>query len=512
MKKNMNKKQWIPVLAIILVGAVLAIFILFGGKPKADAEGGEGEHAEQNHASAESKGEHGDDHDEGSAKGKHGGKLVTDGTYSLEIVAPAEGSTAPFRIYVSNEGKPVSPNTVSAAGVLTLANGDKHKLAFVEEKDSFTTAVSLPEPRAYSADFTLTASDKSYKFSFAESEGKIEMQDEQIKTAGILTAKAVPGEINTALIVPGQIRYNEDKTAHVVPRLAGVVENVSANLGQLVKRGQVLAVIASTGLSEQRSELLTAQKRLALARLTAEREKKLWQEKISAEQDYLQAQQAMQEAEIAVRNAQQKLAAIGASSGSARSLSSFEIRAPFDGTVMEKHVSLGEAVKEDTNIFTISNLSEVWAEVDVAAKDIDQVRVGEKVVVKATASTASTSGTISYVGSLLGEQTRTAKAHIVVTNPKGAWRPGLSVTVEIVAGQTSAPVTVAAEAIQSVNDKPTVFLRVPGGFQPQEVTVGVSDGKNVAVTKGLTTGAEYAAKGSFTLKSEQGKSSVEHAH
>ena len=279
-----------------------------------------------------------------------------------------------------------------------------------------------------------------------------------------------------------------------------------------MKKGQVLAVIASTGLSEQRSELLTAQKRLSLARTTFEREKKLWEDKISAEQDYLQARQAMQEAEIAVQNARQKLEALGASATSARGLNSYEVRAPFDGMVMEKHLSLGEAVKEDASIFTISDLSTVWAEVAVPAKELNAIRVGEKVVVNATAFDAKATGTVAYVGSLIGEQTRTAKARVSLANPNMAWRPGLFVNVEVVSGQTEAPVAISAEAIQTIENKPTVFLSVPSGFVAQEVTLGRSDGKVVEVTKGLQTGAPYASTNSFILKSELGKAGAEHTH
>ncbi|RYG97926.1 MAG: efflux RND transporter periplasmic adaptor subunit, partial [Alphaproteobacteria bacterium] len=264
--------------------------------------------------------------------------------------------------------------------------------------------------------------------------------------------------------------------------------------------------------SEQRSELLTAQKRLSLARTTNEREKKLWEGKISAEQDYLQARQAMQEAEIAVQNARQKLEALGASATSAGGLNSYEIRAPFNGMVMEKHLSLGEAVKEDTNIFIISDLSTVIAEVAVPAKDLNAIRVGEKVTVSATAFNAKATGTVSYVGSLIGEQTRTAKARITLANPDMAWRPGLFVNVEVLSGQTDAPVTVSAEAIQTIENKPTIFLSVPGGFVAQEVTLGRNDGKVVEVTKGVQPGASYASTNSFILKSDLGKASAEHAH
>lgn len=345
-----------------------------------------------------------------------------------------------------------------------------------------------------------------------EKPGKIALDEAQAKAAGITVSAAGVAKINSVVILPGEIRYNEDWTAHVVPRLGGVVESVPADLGQKVKKGQVLATIASTGLSEQRSELLTAQKRLSLARTTFEREKKLWEDKISAEQDYLQARQAMQEAEIAVQNARQKLEALGASTSSAGGLNNYEVRAPFDGMVMEKHLSLGEAVKEDASIFTISDLSTVWAEVAVPAKDLNAIRVGEKVTVSATAFNAKETGTVAYVGSLIGEQTRTAKARIILANPNMAWRPGLFVNVEIVSGQTDAPVTVATEAVQTIDNKPTVFLSVPGGFVAQEVTLGRSDGKVVEVTKGLQPGAPYASTNSFILKSDLGKSSAEHTH
>ncbi len=344
-----------------------------------------------------------------------------------------------------------------------------------------------------------------------EKEEKIAFTDAQVKAAGIAIESAGPARIKLSLQLPGEIRFNEDRTAHVVPRVAGVVDSVSANLGQQVKRGQVLAVLSSPSLSEQRSALQSAQRRLALARTTHEREKKLWEEKISAQQDYLQAQQAMQEAQIEVANANQKLLALGATPGSA-ALGRYELRAPFDGMVVEKHIALGEAVKEDVNVFTISDLSSVWAEISVAANNLNLVRIGEPVTIRSSAFDQTATGKVSYVGSLIGAQTRTATARVTLTNPQGIWRPGLFVNVELVASETQAPVTVSAEAIQTVEDKPTVFLRVPGGFVPQHVQTGRSDGQRVEIVGGLAPGASHAASGSFVVKSQQGKSAATHTH
>jgi len=346
-----------------------------------------------------------------------------------------------------------------------------------------------------------------------EEEGLLKLDAERARAAGVSLAEAGPALIAGTLQLPGEIRFNEDRTAHVVPRVAGVAESVAANLGQVVKKGQLLASLTSPAVSEQRSELMAAQKRLALARTTYQREKQLWQEKISAEQDYLQAQQALREAEIASANAQQKLAAIGAGSGSAGALNRFELRAPFDGVVVEKHLAVGEAVQDSTAVFTISDLRSVWAEMKVAASDLPFVRVGEKATVHATAFESRATGVVAYVGALIGQETRTAPARITLDNPDGIWRPGLFVNVDLTATGQQAAVAVANAAIQKIEgDKPVVFVPVEGGFKAQAVKLGKTDGQNTEVLQGLSTGQRYVKDGAFVLKSELGKATAEHVH
>ena len=337
---------------------------------------------------------------------------------------------------------------------------------------------------------------------------EVKLDESQVKKANIGIQIAAPGSIQTVSQFQGEVRFNDDRTAHVVPRLAGVAEAVPASLGENVKKGQVLAVIASTSLSEQRSELLTAQGRRAAAKTTYDREKKLWQDKISAEQDYLQAQIALQEADIALQNAQQKLAAVGAggSVNASSGLNRFEIRAPFDSTVVEKHLALGEAVKEDASIFTVADLSTVWAEFAVAPKDLATVRVGQKVVVSSSAFESKVEGVVSYVGALLGEQTRTARARVTLTNPKGAWRPGLFVTVAVLGDSQAVSLAVSADAIQTVENRQVAFKVVPGGFVATAVKVGRNDGKNVEVLSGLKAGDKVASSNTFVLKADLGKS------
>ena len=343
-----------------------------------------------------------------------------------------------------------------------------------------------------------------------EAEGLVKLSAAQAKKAGVVLAQAGPASIKKQVLLPGEIRFDEDRTAHVVPRVAGVVASVHAQLGEQVAKGQLLAVIQSPAVSDQRSELQTAQRRLAFAKSSYAREKQLWQERISAEQDYQAARQALQEAEIAVANAAQKLSAIGAGAAGA---SRYELRAPLAGMVVEKHLTVGESVTDSTASFTVSDLRSVWAEISVAAPQLPDVRMGAPVVVRATAFDSEAEGRIAYVGALIGAQTRTAPARVALANPQGVWRPGLFVDVAVLAGESPVPIAVDAKAIQRPDGKESVvFVPAEGGYKAQLVQLGASDGKTTQVLAGLQAGQAYVREGSFLLRAELGKASAEHAH
>ena len=343
-----------------------------------------------------------------------------------------------------------------------------------------------------------------------EAEGLVKLSAAQAKKAGVVLAQAGPASIKKQVLLPGEIRFDEDRTAHVVPRVAGVVASVHAQLGEQVAKGQMLAVIQSPAVSDQRSELQTAQRRLSFAQSNYAREKQLWQERISAEQDYQGARQALQEAEIAVANASQKLSAIGAGAGGS---SRYELRAPLAGMVVEKHLTVGESVTDSTASFTVSDLRSVWAEISVAAPQLPDVRMGAPVVVRATAFDSQAEGRIAYVGALIGAQTRTAPARVALANPHGEWRPGLFVDVEVLASESPVPIAVDAKAIQRPDGKESVvFVPAEGGYKAQLVQLGASDGKTTQVLAGLQAGQAYVREGSFLLRAELGKASAEHAH
>ncbi|MGM9481005.1 efflux RND transporter periplasmic adaptor subunit [Roseateles sp. NT4] len=337
--------------------------------------------------------------------------------------------------------------------------------------------------------------------------------DEQLRHNGIALAAAGPARIETALQLLGEVKLNQDKSVIVTPRLAGLVETVRVNAGDRVQRGQVLAVLSSPALADQRAEALAANKRLALARNTLEREKKLWEEKISAEQDYLSARQTFHEAEIAAENARQKLVALGAAAADTpQGLTRYEIRSPIAGVIVDKKIAAGEALKEDATVFQVADLSSVWVELTVPAKELNRLDVGMKTRVRAAAFEAEGEARLGYVGALVGEQSRSATARLVLANPRGPWRPGLPVTVDLNGGASEVPVAVTADAVQTLDERTVVFVRQNQQFEARTVTLGRRDGRHVEVLKGLSAGERYAARNSFLVKADIGKAEAEHEH
>lgn len=494
--------------SILAIGAVLAFLILSSGEPRARDEHGHDEkaRAEQNGDNATSE----------PGKGPHGGKLLAQNDFSLEVTIFEQGVPPEFRVYVYDNGNSVSPAEVNLEIQLDRLGAPPQTIQFKPERDYLRGDREIVEPHSFKVTAFAENRGKTYRFEYEQEEGRVRMDDAAAKNAGIEVKTAGPAKVRSVIQLPGEIQFNRDRVAHVVPRLSGVVVKSVADLGDAVKKGELLAVIESQTLSDLKSEYLSAQKRLGLARTTFEREKRLWEEKISAEQDYLASRQALSEAEIAQGNARQKLLALGltpaALTQGGERLTQYEIRAPIGGVVVEKHLGLGEAVKEDADIFTVADLSTVWAEMTVYPKDLNSVKLGQNVTVRATAFASEANGQVAYVGSLVGEQTRSAKARVTLQNPDMKWRPGLFVTVELVQDETEVPVAVAVDAVQTFRDWNVVFGRFGEFFEVRPLQLGRSDGKWVEVVDGLQPGTQYAATNSFVLKADLGKAGASHDH
>lgn len=195
-----------------------------------------------------------------------------------------------------------------------------------------------------------------------------------------------------------------------------------------------------------------------------------------------------------------------------QSLSTYSVNSLISGTVIEKHVTLGEFVRDDQDIYVVADLSSVWVNIAVYARDVPKIRRGQTVLVESVGEGPSSQGRIDYVGAVVGEATRAATARVVLPNPGVRWRPGMFITARIVVDEREVPVAVPENAVQRIDGRECVFVQDGDGFLARPVVLGKSDGQWIEILTGLKPGESFVFRGSFILKSELQKSEAGHEH
>jgi cobalt-zinc-cadmium efflux system membrane fusion protein len=347
----------------------------------------------------------------------------------------------------------------------------------------------------------------------AHDEGaRIVLSERDRNDAGIRLAQAGPGHLDLTTRLLGEVCVNGERLAHVVPPVSGVVRDVHVSIGDDVSAGDLLAVIASRELAEARGQFLNARGRRELALIEFERQEELWKREIMAEQDYLDAKQALLEADIELQTAEQTLHALGVEDEElARltmthepgALTRLELRAPISGTIIEMHMVRGEVVGEDSDVLLIADLSTAWIDLDVPQADLSAVYEGQPVTISAsTIGIPDATGVVSFVAPIIDEETRTALARIEISNETGEWRPGLFVTADVSFDRLEVSLLVPKDAVQSLEGEPVVFVPEEGGFESVPVTLGHSTSTHTEIVSGLSQGQEYVIEGAYALKAE----------
>ncbi len=187
----------------------------------------------------------------------------------------------------------------------------------------------------------------------------------------------------------------------------------------------------------------------------------------------------------------------------------YALRSPLTGTIIQKHITLGEVLKDDSETFVIADMSTVWVDLKIFQNDLAAIRKGQHVVISAGGQIPNATGELSYVAVVVDKKTRTAIARVILPNPDGLWRPGLFVTGKITIEQTDTQMLIEKTAIQNIDGQTYVFVQTNEGFEPRPVIVGVENAHHVAIKSGLKEGERYVIKGSFDLKAKIATSTMD---
>ncbi|HVH19377.1 MAG TPA: efflux RND transporter periplasmic adaptor subunit [Myxococcota bacterium] len=188
----------------------------------------------------------GDQHTEESfEEGPHGGRMLADGDFALEMVLVEAGGPPELRAYAFEGEKPIEPSRVSLQAILHRLGGRTERIAFEPRGDHLAGVPAVEEPHSFDVEVLAREGGNEHRFDYASYENRVTLDADQLEVAGIELETAAPATIRERVVLNGRIAPNEDALAHVMPRFPGLVRSVHKRLGDPVAPGELLAVIES---------------------------------------------------------------------------------------------------------------------------------------------------------------------------------------------------------------------------------------------------------------------------
>lgn len=349
----------------------------------------------------------------------------------------------------------------------------------------------------------------------------IQLDPKSIGAANLETQQVSLRSLKNVLEVPGKVEFNENKLAHVGSRVAGRIVEVRANLGDKVKEDDNLAIIDSTELGTAQSEYLKAKANLIAQEKSYQRAKKLLEGKAISLGEYQKREAEYLIVRAEFKATEDRLHLLGMSESEIKRIGSeheinskVAVKAPFSGTIVEKHATLGEVIEPSTNLFTLGDLSTLWIIADVPEKDIPVVEKGLPVEIKVSPFPNDVfKGTITYIGDQIDPSTRTIEVRTEVDNSLGKLKHEMFSKILITTDVLSEVIAIPQEAVQNDGHKKIVFIDTGnGGFEKREISLGGQFNNYYHIVDGVRVGEKIVTKGSFLLKSEAEKDELGEDH
>ena len=348
--------------------------------------------------------------------------------------------------------------------------------------------------------------------------------------AGIQWAAVTVRTMPQVLTVPAQVVMDERHTQHIGALADGRIQTVSVLPGDVVHRGQTLAMLHSHTVHETVAALAQAfaavtrqQSAVTFATQARDRYATLFsiqaaslEEKQRSEQELAQAKKDLADAEANMRAEREHLAEIlqvAPESLKPDNLYDRElvpIRAVADGVVITRSITVGQVVSTGDEAFVTSNLTTVWVTAAVNEKDLPKVHLGAAAsVTQPSAESGGLSGTLTMLGDVVDPQTRTLPVRIVVPNRGILLRPGMFVSAAIAQPATRTSIFVPSDALQDINGFRVVFVTADGKtFYARTVQTGAQANGMVEITDGLQPADRVVVRGAFMVKGELLKGTV----
>lgn len=308
----------------------------------------------------------------------------------------------------------------------------------------------------------------------------------------------------------GTVAFNGDRSTQVLAPVSGPITRILVNPGSYVRRGAALATVTSPDFAAAIAAFRKAQSQYRNAQRIADLDVQLFKNDAIPRREL---DQAVTDAAAAAADrdaAIEQMRALGVDEASIAAIrdnkpsvtTAAVIRAPIEGTVVEKLVTPGQLLQAGTTpTFTIADISTMWVQANVFESDLALVTTGESATITSGASPTPVEGKVTYVGSLVDPDSKATAVRVLVPNPRGLLKRDMLVNVAIRAAQSRNALLLGLSAVlRDDQNLPFVYVALPNNqFARRSVTLGARSGDSLEVTAGLTAGERVVLDGALFL-------------
>jgi len=335
--------------------------------------------------------------------------------------------------------------------------------------------------------------------------------DASAAKAGVVVATPDVQQMDDGVGCLAELAFNQNKLTKITSLARGVVRSVEVDLGSRVEKGDLLATLTSATIGEAQGEYLRALAENELSETVLERQRSLLAQSISSERDYQEAKAAHQVSTAAVRQAHQWLLVLGFDEVQIQALTReqstpgvLELRAPFEGEIVERTAVLGAVVEEADSLFTLTDTAVLWATVNIPESQVSRVSAGQTVELTVESLPGQTFvGTLTWVSPTVDDRTRMVQGRVEVPNAAGQLKAQMFAYARIATDHADRAVVVPLSAVQNVTGTTVVFVQsFDDLFEARPVTLGAKHDGQVEIVAGLRAQELVVVAGGFALKSQ----------
>lgn len=294
------------------------------------------------------------------------------------------------------------------------------------------------------------------------------------------------------IIFSAKITPNEDKKSELFPMVSGTVSHINVRLGDQVKAGQNLATVNSAEMAGFDKEVISANAELKTAERSMKQATALYESGLSSAKELEEAKNDFQIKKAELRRANSVLKLNGGSS-----TGSYAIKSPLNGFVIEKNVTDNMQLRSDNDksLFTVADLSNVWAMINVYESDISRIKAGDEVSLTTLSYPEKDfRGKIDKIYNMIDQDSKVMNARVVISNPNYLLKPGMLGTVKVSAtSNADLPVVNSRAIIFDENKNYVLVLGKDHKVRIQEVEIGRKTADKTFISKGLQAGDKVIA-------------------